>query len=67
MAEKLSCPECGKAMNCHAEKVDYGAALANPEAMDPAFGGVLEEFHCCPTCHLTVQRIRGDGSEAEVG
>jgi len=47
-------------MNFHAEKVDYSHALADPQSMDPEFGGALEEFHTCPRCKLTVERPATD-------
>jgi hypothetical protein len=37
-------------MNYHADKVDYTAALDQPQAIDPALGGVLQEVHTCPNC-----------------
>ena len=43
-------------MNHHAMKVDYGASLDNPAAIDPAFGGVLQEAHTCPECGTTELR-----------
>ncbi|HEX3560566.1 MAG TPA: hypothetical protein VHU19_15280 [Pyrinomonadaceae bacterium] len=58
MAEngKMICPRCGVEMNRHAEKIDYAAALADPEAFDPDFGGAVEEFHTCPECGQTLSR-----------
>ena len=53
---RLLCPHCGGEMNLHAEKVDYGAAMADPARADPVLGGVVEEFHACPSCHYTVER-----------
>jgi predicted RNA-binding Zn-ribbon protein involved in translation (DUF1610 family) len=50
MAEQMRCPKCGAAMNHHAEKIDYAAALEDPAAADPALGGVLEEVFTCPRC-----------------
>ncbi len=47
---KMICPKCGAQMNHHAMKVDYGASLENPAAVDPVFGGVLQEAHACPQC-----------------
>ncbi len=49
-SKKMKCPDCGVDMNFHAEKLDYTAALAEPEAADPDLGGVLEEVHTCPQC-----------------
>jgi predicted RNA-binding Zn-ribbon protein involved in translation (DUF1610 family) len=48
--KKMMCPDCEIEMNYHAEKLDYSAALADPQAIDPDFGGVLEEVHTCPSC-----------------
>jgi predicted RNA-binding Zn-ribbon protein involved in translation (DUF1610 family) len=55
-SKSLICPECGVEMNHHAEKIDYTAALGEPEAIDPAFGGVVEEVHTCPECGQTMTR-----------
>ena len=46
----LRCPQCGIEMNYHAEKIDYTAALTEPDALDSDFGGVVEEVHTCPGC-----------------
>jgi predicted RNA-binding Zn-ribbon protein involved in translation (DUF1610 family) len=58
MAEvkKMVCPDCGVEMNYHAEKIDYAAAFDDPAAIDPDFGGVLEEAHTCPECGKTALR-----------
>ncbi|HWP92552.1 MAG TPA: hypothetical protein VNN20_10200 [Thermodesulfobacteriota bacterium] len=48
--QKMKCPGCGSEMNHHAEKIDYSTALADPSALDPEFGGVVEEVHTCPQC-----------------
>jgi predicted RNA-binding Zn-ribbon protein involved in translation (DUF1610 family) len=48
---KLKCPDCGAEMNHHAMKVDYG--IDDPQIIDPVFGGVLKEAHCCPECGRT--------------
>ncbi len=47
---KMICPECEVEMNHHATKIDYSASLDNPAAIDPVFGGVLQEVHACPEC-----------------
>ena len=46
----MMCPQCGIEMNYHAEKIDYTAALTDPDTIDPDFGGVVEEIHTCPGC-----------------
>ena len=56
-SEPIPCPKCGAAMNRHAEKIDYTAALEDPEAVDPELGGVLEEVHACPKCGATQSRL----------
>lgn len=48
--QKMMCPQCGIEMNYHAEKIDYTAALTEPDAVDPDLGGVLEAVHTCPGC-----------------
>jgi hypothetical protein len=55
-SEKMICPRCGAEMNRHAEKIDYAADAGEPDAFDPELGGVVEEFHTCPGCHLTLAR-----------
>jgi predicted RNA-binding Zn-ribbon protein involved in translation (DUF1610 family) len=56
---KMKCPNCGADMNRHAEKIDYPAALREPESMDVVLGGVIEEFHTCPQCGANASR-RGE-------
>lgn len=53
---KMKCPACGAAMNHHAYKVDYYAALRDPASMDKDLGGVMEEFHTCPKCGSNASR-----------
>lgn len=49
-SEKMMCPDCGVEMNHHADKIDYTRALEEPEAIDDALGGIVEEAHACPKC-----------------
>ena len=46
----MMCPQCGIEMNYHAGKIDYMAALNDPNTVDPDFGGVVEEVHTYPGC-----------------
>lgn len=63
--ERMICPDCGVEMNQHAEKIDYTAALDDPEAVDTDLGGVLEEVHGCPVCGKTLMRRKAsEGDEA---
>ncbi len=52
MAEttRLRCPKCGAEMNHHADKIDYAASVAEPQASDLGLGGVLQEVHTCRSC-----------------
>ena len=52
-------------MNYHAEKINYLAALTNPEAIDPDLGGIVEEVHTCPGCGNTETR-QAEGAEEGV-
>lgn len=54
--ERMVCPDCGVAMNLHAEKVDYSADAPAGRAEDDDFGGLLTEFHTCPACGRTHAR-----------
>lgn len=60
---KMLCPDCDVEMNQHAEKIDYAAALDDPEAMDDELGGILEEVHSCPACGQTHLRKGASGKE----
>ena len=51
---KMICTICGAEMNHHAMKVEYG--LEDTHEVDPVFGGVLKEAHCCPNCGHTELR-----------
>ncbi|HYE65759.1 MAG TPA: hypothetical protein VD966_09250 [Pyrinomonadaceae bacterium] len=62
---KMVCSDCGVEMNQHAEKIDYTAALDEPEAADPDLGGVLEEVHSCPQCGKTHTRRAGAAHGAQ--
>ena len=53
----MICPDCNQPMNHHADKVDYTAALDNPAAADPTYGGLLEEVFTCPHCGITEIRL----------
>lgn len=37
-------------MNHHADKLDTTAALTEPDAMNPDFGGVIKEIYTCANC-----------------
>jgi predicted RNA-binding Zn-ribbon protein involved in translation (DUF1610 family) len=59
--KKMLCPDCGVEMNFHAMKIDYTAALDEMgSAIDPDFGGALEEAHTCPACGMTHTRRAAD-------
>ncbi len=47
---KMMCPECGTAMNHHAEKLVDPRDALEAVRVDAALGGLLEEHHACPQC-----------------
>lgn len=47
---RMTCPYCGVEMIHHATKIDYSTSVDDSDAIDPVFGGVLEEAHTCPQC-----------------
>jgi predicted RNA-binding Zn-ribbon protein involved in translation (DUF1610 family) len=53
---KMICPDCGREMNHHAEKIDYSVAPDELNEMEADFGGVVEEVHSCPSCGKTETR-----------
>ncbi|HYY42529.1 MAG TPA: hypothetical protein VE775_07320 [Pyrinomonadaceae bacterium] len=55
--QPMICPDCGVAMNHHADKLDYDAAQADSAERD--FDGVLVEAHTCPACGRTHTRPAG--------
>ena len=58
-SDRMICPTCGVEMNLHAEKVEHTDAASEAEGFDPDLGGVLEEFHTCPSCGQTHARRAG--------
>ncbi len=46
----MNCPQCGVAMNHHAEKLVEPLNAAEARRMDAALGGAVEEMHTCPKC-----------------
>jgi ribosomal protein S27AE len=52
----MKCSGCGVEMNHHADKIDYDAAIDEPDLIDADFGGVVEEAHACPACGRTEMR-----------
>jgi ribosomal protein S27AE len=53
---KMLCPDCGVEMNHHANKIDYSQLSDDEAAYDEAYGGVVQEAHCCPECGRTALR-----------
>jgi ribosomal protein S27AE len=52
----MRCPECGVEMNHHAEKLVYPSTPAEAELAHAAWGGWIEQIHCCPECGGTQSR-----------
>lgn len=61
----MICHNCDVEMNYHALKIDYTAAIDDETAVDPAFGGVLQEAHTCPACGETQLRRQSQDSDDE--
>ena len=59
---KMTCPECGDAMNHHADKLLDPVGPSDADHVDPALGGVIEEAHCCPSCGAVASRIATSSS-----
>ena len=58
-SKPMICPECGVAMNHHAEKLVDPRDAHEAARLDPALGGIIEEMHACPQC--------GSGQSRQVG
>ena len=46
----MKCSQCGVEMNYQAEKLVYPSTAAEMKKMDPALGGIVEDFFTCPEC-----------------
>jgi ribosomal protein S27AE len=57
----IPCPNCGTAMNHHADKLVYLCA----EALTPGDGELLEEFYRCPHCGTGTSRPANFPNEDE--
>ena len=55
-AQKMICPNCGGAMNHHANKIDQIATARDQGAIDLELGGVVKEIHSCPKCGESASR-----------
>ena len=54
--EPMMCPDCGIAMNRHAEKLEYWEDPVEHGGVDLELGGILAESHTCPRCGQTAAR-----------
>jgi C4-type Zn-finger protein len=61
--DKVICPVCGAEMNHHATKLDY--EFDDQAAVDPVFGGVLNEAYTCPRCGHIELKTASLGSFSE--
>lgn len=53
---KLHCAVCDVEMNYHAVKIDYTQAAGEVASGECNDGGILKEFHSCPSCGTTAER-----------
>lgn len=56
----MTCPECGVAMNHHANKLVLPTSAEEVAQVDPELGGIPQEAHTCPECGAGAAR-RPDG------
>ena len=56
MARSMNCPICGRPMNCHALREREPHTEEEVRRADALGGHILEEFHSCAVCHITVSR-----------
>ncbi len=54
--DPMTCPRCGDPMNCHAKKLDYGAATDDDTSDALDLGGILQEIHTCAGCGVVEMR-----------
>jgi predicted RNA-binding Zn-ribbon protein involved in translation (DUF1610 family) len=55
-ANPMICPDCGIAMNHHADKVRKETGPGDEWVFDSGLGGVIEELHTCPQCGQSQSR-----------
>ena len=60
---RMTCPQCGEAMNHHANKIDY-SRLELEGTPSGSFEEVIEEVHTCPHCGRIELRPEGGNSRA---
>ena len=52
----MICPNCGTKMNHHSDKLVCANGLEQPDAIDPTFGAIVEQFYSCPKCGGSASR-----------
>jgi len=57
----MICPNCGAAMNHHAEKLLHATGRVDEAFVDAVLGGIVEELHTCPACGTGASRRAGTG------
>jgi hypothetical protein len=57
MAATIQCPECGAAMNHHADKLVEPTSAADAATVTSGFGGMVAEVHSCPGCGAVEMRL----------
>ena len=58
---RITCPQCGNPMNHHADKLVAPTGDEPAGAVDPDFGGIIQETHTCPRCATVVFSPAGAG------
>ena len=57
MGEPMPCPRCKKTMNFHALREREPRDAEEVRRAERLGGRILEEFHSCANCHITVPRL----------
>jgi hypothetical protein len=55
----MICPDCGRQMNFHAEKINQSASGSRHSGSGAEFHEVVDEIHACPAC-ATIATRRAD-------
>jgi ribosomal protein S27AE len=58
--ERMRCPQCGAAMNHHADKLLQTGSTDTPH-YDAALAGESLEMHTCPACGASASRPASGG------
>jgi DNA-directed RNA polymerase subunit RPC12/RpoP len=58
--EKNYCPNCGIAMNHHADKINEAVLLQVAKAVGSDFNGAIEAVYACQMCGQTIEQNQNE-------